>query len=178
MIIDSHTHIGNSFWGNFSPEFLLDIIGDSVDLAICSNLEGIDCFTGKDEIECNLAMLNIAKYYPQIKALAVCEVDRTENGDKIRQLLSEHPEFIGLKFHPEFTKLAADSEKYDDYLKLENIILAPDKIIQDRKNNLRMFKCINGKFYEIVIKTTKNKNENYLTTFHRCNISKLRDKKR
>ena len=69
-------------------------------------------------------------------------------------------------------------EKYDDYLKLENIILAPDKIIQDRKNNLRMFKCINGKFYEIVIKTTKNKNENYLTTFHRCNISKLKDKKR
>ena len=67
MIIDSHTHIGNSFWGNFSPEFLLDIIGNSVDLAICSNLEGIDCFTGKDEIECNLAMLNIAKYYPQIK---------------------------------------------------------------------------------------------------------------
>lgn len=118
MIIDSHTHIGNSFWGNFSPEFLLDIIGDSVDLAICSNLEGIDCFTGKDEIECNLAMLNIAKYYPHIKALAVCEVDRTENGDKIRQLLSEHPEFIGLKFHPEFTKLAADSEKYDDYLKI------------------------------------------------------------
>ena len=53
MIIDSHTHLGNSFWGNFSPEFLLDIIGDSVDLAICSNLEGIDCFTGKDEIECN-----------------------------------------------------------------------------------------------------------------------------
>ena len=41
MIIDSHTHIGNSFWGKFSPEFLLEIIGN-VDYAICSNLEGID----------------------------------------------------------------------------------------------------------------------------------------
>ncbi len=116
MIIDSHTHIGNSFWGNFSPEFLLDIINDSVDFAICSNLEGIDNYSGKDEIECNLAMLNIAKYYPKIKALAVCEVDRTQNADKIRQLIKEHQEFIGLKFHPEFTKLAANSDKYNDYL--------------------------------------------------------------
>ena len=118
MIIDSHTHIGNSFWGNFSPEFLLEIIDNSVDLAICSNLEGIDKYTGKDEIECNLEMLSIAKYYPKIKALAVCEVDRTQNADKIRKLLDEHSEFIGLKFHPEFTKLAADSGKYDDYLKV------------------------------------------------------------
>ncbi len=117
MIIDAHTHIGNSFWGQFSPEFLLDIIGDSIDIAICSNLEGIDSFTGKDELECNLDMLNACKKYPKLKPLAVCEVDRTENADKIRQLLSKHKEFVGLKFHPEFTKLAADSDRYDDYLK-------------------------------------------------------------
>ena len=117
MIIDAHTHIGNSFWGQFSPEYLLDITGDDVDILICSNLEGIDSYTGKDEIECNLDMLKASKKYPKIKSLAVCEVDRTENANKIRQLLSEHPEFIGLKFHPEFTKLAADSDKYDDYLK-------------------------------------------------------------
>ncbi len=102
-------------------------------------------------------------------------------------MLTESEIFI-LKTQTKLIKLSIDSMikniiehvdlKYDDYLKLENIILAPDKIIQDRKNNLRMFKCINGKFYEIVIKTTKNKNENYLTTFHRCNISKLKDKKR
>ncbi|DAA97951.1 TPA: hypothetical protein CPT96_11120 [Candidatus Gastranaerophilales bacterium HUM_10] len=118
MIIDAHTHIGNSFWGQFSPEFLLDIIGDDVDIAICSNLEGIDSFTGKDEIECNLDMLNACKKFPKLKPLAVCEVDRTENADKIRKLLSEHPQFIGLKFHPEFTKLRADSDKYNDYLKV------------------------------------------------------------
>ena len=82
------------------------------------NLEGIDSYTGKDEIECNLDMLNACKKYPKIKPLAVCEVDRTENADKIRKLLGEHPEFIGLKFHPEFTKLRADSDKYNDYLKV------------------------------------------------------------
>jgi len=117
MIIDAHTHIGNSFWGNFSPEFLLKII-DNVDFAICSNLEGIDSASGKDERECNLEMLEVCKKFPKLKALAVCEVDRTENADAIRQLLTEHKEFIGLKFHPEFTKLRADSDKYDDYLRV------------------------------------------------------------
>ena len=53
MIIDSHVHYGNSFWGNFSPEYLLSILGDNVDYAICSNLEGIDSATLKDEEECN-----------------------------------------------------------------------------------------------------------------------------
>lgn len=86
MIIDSHTHIGNSFWGKFSPEFLLEIIGN-VDYAICSNLEGIDGYTGKDEFECNIDMLNISKNFPKIKPLAVCEVDRTQNADAIRELL-------------------------------------------------------------------------------------------
>lgn len=118
MIIDAHTHIGNSFWGQFSPELLLDIIDDSADIAICSNLEGIDSYTGKDELECNLDILNACKKYPKLKPLAVCEVDRTENADKIRQLLAENEGFIGFKFHPEFTKLAADSDKYDDYLKV------------------------------------------------------------
>ena len=117
MIIDSHTHVGNSFWGNFSPEFLLNIVRD-VDFAICSNLAGIDAGIGQDEIECNIAMLNISKRFPKLKPLVVCEVDRTKNADSVRQLLSEHSEFIGLKFHPEFTKLPANSNKYDDYLRV------------------------------------------------------------
>ena len=117
MIIDSHTHIGNSCWGNFSPEFLMEIIGE-VDFAICSNLDGIDPQIGKDELECNLEMLEICKKFPKLKSLAVCEVERTENADNIRKLLSEHPEFIGLKIHPEISKLPADSEKYDDYLRV------------------------------------------------------------
>lgn len=117
MIVDSHTHIGDSFWGNFSPEFLLNII-ENVDVAICSHLAGIDAASGKDEIECNLEMLTICKKFPKLKALAVCEVDRTENANQIRQLLNAHAEFIGLKFHPEFTKLPANSEKYDSYLRV------------------------------------------------------------
>lgn len=116
MIIDSHTHIGNSFWGNFTPEFLLNII-KNVDSAICSNLEGIDTASGKSETECNLDMLKICKMFPKLKALAVCEVDRTSNANGMRDLLKNYPEFIGLKFHPEFTKLSADSDKYNDYLK-------------------------------------------------------------
>ena len=149
MIIDAHTHIGNSFWGQFSPEFLLDIIGDDVDIAICSNLEGIDSFTGKDEIECNLDMLNACKKFPKLKPLAVCEVDRTENADKIRKLLSEHPQFIGLKFHPEFTKLRADSDKYNDYLKVAQEYKKPclyhSGCLQQQENAMkeRLKLCLN-----------------------------------
>ena len=59
MIIDAHVHIGNSFWGNFSPEFLLNIIGDKT--CICSNLAGIDAFSGKDEYAANKEMLDAMK---------------------------------------------------------------------------------------------------------------------
>ena len=61
MIIDAHVHIGNSFWGNFSPEFLLNIIGDKT--CICSNLAGIDAFSGKDEYAANKEMLDASAKY-------------------------------------------------------------------------------------------------------------------
>ena len=118
MIVDSHVHIGNSEWGNFSPEYLLEIIRD-VDCAICSNLNGIDsagCF--KDEYECNLEMLEISKKYPKLKPLAVCQPNITENNKVVRTLLETYPDFIGLKIHPEYMRLPADSEKYDKYLEL------------------------------------------------------------
>lgn len=116
MIIDAHTHIGKAFWGRFTPEILISML-DRIDYAICSNLEGIDSWVGKDELECNLDMLEVSKKYPQLKPLVVCEPDRTQNADAVRKLLEEHPEFVGLKFHPEFTKLPADSDKYDNYMK-------------------------------------------------------------
>ncbi len=118
MIIDSHVHFGNSPWGNFSPEYLINVIGEDVDFAICSNLEGIESPSFKDEIECNLEMLKISKKYPKLKPLIVCQPNLTDNADKIRFLLENYPEFIGLKFHPECMKLPADSEKYDKYLEL------------------------------------------------------------
>ena len=118
MIIDSHVHIGSSSWGNFSPEYLLSIIDETVDSAICSNLEGIDSFDFKSELDCNLAMLEISKKYPKLKPLLVCQPNISENVEDIKSLLEKHPEFIGLKLHPECLKLPANSEKYNKYLDL------------------------------------------------------------
>lgn len=118
MIIDSHTHWGKSLWGDFTPEYLMDIVSKSIDFIICSNLEGIDSSVFKTEKECNLEMLEVAKKYPKIKPLLVCQPNLTENVDIIRELLEKYPEFIGLKIHPECMKLPADSEKYDKYLAL------------------------------------------------------------
>ena len=118
MIIDSHVHFGESIWGDFSPEYLCDILGDGVDYAICSNLEGIDSPKFKDEIECNLQMLEVSKKYPKLKPLVVCQPNLSEDVSKIEYLLKNYPEIIGLKFHPECMKLPADSDKYDKYLDL------------------------------------------------------------
>ena len=115
MIIDSHTHIGlNSSWGSFTPEFVLSVIGDSVDYAICSNLEGLDGgMNRKSELDCNLEMIKIAKKYNKFRPLAVCQPDRALDTNIIKYLLTEYPEFLGLKFHPEEMKLPANSQKYD-----------------------------------------------------------------
>ena len=116
MIVDSHVHYGNSFWGNFSPKYLLDVIGANVDYAICSNLEGIA--TPKTEEECNLDMIKVSKKYPKLKPLAVCQAERTSDNKVMRNLLEKYPEFVGLKIHPECIKLPANDEKYDKYLSL------------------------------------------------------------
>jgi predicted TIM-barrel fold metal-dependent hydrolase len=119
MIIDSHIHYGlNSAWGNFYPEYTLDIAGDSIDYAICSNLEGIDSIYPKNELDCNLDMIRTAKKYKKLLPLAVCQVDKTLDNHYMKYLLSEYPQFIGLKFHPESMKLPANSPKYNKYLEL------------------------------------------------------------
>lgn len=119
MIIDSHTHYGlNSEWGNFPPEFVLDVIGDSVDYAICSNLEGISSNCPQNELDCNLDMIRVSRKYKKFLPLAVCQVDKSLDDHVMKFLLTEYPQFIGLKFHPESEKLPATSPKYDKYLKL------------------------------------------------------------
>ena len=123
MLIDAHVHIGNSFWGNFSPEFLLEIIGENV--GICSNLAGIDSYTGKDEYSANMEMISVSKRYRQIKPLYVCQPERSLDTNILRHMLREYADFIGLKFHPEFTKLSAVSEKYDKYLKVAGEMKKP-----------------------------------------------------
>ena len=119
MIIDSHTHYGvGTPWGSFSPEKVLEFIGDSVDYAICSNLEGIDGINIKSELDCNLDMIRVAKKYKKFLPLAVCQVDKSLDNHVMRFLLSEYPQFIGLKFHPECEKLPANSPKFNKYLEL------------------------------------------------------------
>jgi len=118
MIIDSHVHYGNSLWGNFSPEDLINIIGENIEFAICSNLEGIDSPNFKFELECNEQMLETAKKFPKLKPLYVCQPNLTENIEIAKEFLKNHSEFIGLKIHPECMKLPADSEKYNKYLEL------------------------------------------------------------
>ena len=117
MIIDSHVHWGKSIWGDFKPEYLLDIIAD-VDFAICSNLEGIDSPVFKNEYDCNIQMLEVSKKYPKLKPLYVCQPNLVEDVSLAREFLEKYPEIIGLKIHPECMRLPADSDKYDKYLKL------------------------------------------------------------
>lgn len=117
MIIDSHVHWGKSIWGDFTPEYLLDIIADA-DFAICSNLEGIDSPVFKNEYDCNVQMLEVSKKYPKLKPLYVCQPNLVEDVNLAREFLEKYPEIIGLKIHPECMKLPADSDKYDKYLKL------------------------------------------------------------
>ena len=118
MIIDAHTHVGKAFWGDFSPEMLLNIVDNNADFLICSNLAGIDWYTQKNELDANLEMLEASKKYIKIKPLLICQVERTSSCEIVEKLIKENPEFIGLKFHPEFTKLPANSDKYDKYLEL------------------------------------------------------------
>ncbi len=119
MVIDSHIHYGrNSVWGDFSPEFVLSLLGDNIEYAICSNIEGIDGINFKNELDCNLDMLRVARKYKKFKPLAVCQVDKSLDAHVMKYLLAEYPEFIGLKFHPECMKLPANSPKYDKYLEL------------------------------------------------------------
>ena len=119
MIIDSHTHYGlGSQWGSFAPETVIEILGDAVDYAICSNLEGIDSIYPKSELDCNLDMIRVAKKHKNLLPLAVCQVDKSSDTHVMKYLLSEFPQFIGLKFHPECEKLPANSPKFDKYLEL------------------------------------------------------------
>ena len=131
-----------------------------------------------DEVLCKKDAINfvrqsvdktILKSYYNIANLASCYVTVLNTNvaliklslDSMIKNVIEHPDLI-----------------YNDYLSLPNIISNPDKVFQDKKNRLRMFRYINNKLYEVVIKTTKNMNENFLTTFHRCDVSKIKDKKR
>lgn len=125
MIIDSHVHCGKSLWGDFSPEYLMNIIDESVDFVICSNLEGIDSPEFKNELECNKKMLEVFREYSKMKPLYVCQPNFVDDISIARTFLKANPDFIGLKIHPECMKLPADSEKYNKYLELARELKKP-----------------------------------------------------
>ena len=56
--------------------------------------------------------------------------------------------------------------EFNDYYKINDIIIKPDKIRLSKSNNnsILLLKKEN-KYYQVVIKTTIDKNENYLTSF-------------
>lgn len=74
----------------------------------------------KDEIAANLDMINHHKKDPVYEVMAVCQPSKTNgSANNIRKLINENEDVIvGLKFHPQGLMLNADSELYDDYLKL------------------------------------------------------------
>ena len=55
---------------------------------------------------------------------------------------------------------------FEDYKKIPLISSKPDKIVKSKNGyDVMLFKADN-KFYKLVIKTTKNKDENYIKSFH------------
>jgi SPP1 gp7 family putative phage head morphogenesis protein len=56
-----------------------------------------------------------------------------------------------------------------DYKKIEQILASPDKMQPSKKKkHIVIIKEIDNKPYQLVLKTTKNKKENFVVSFHRC----------
>ena len=74
----------------------------------------------KNEINANKDSLKNFATDDVYEVMLVCQPAKTKgSADKIRKLVeSNRGKVAGMKFHPEENKLRADSELYDDYLKL------------------------------------------------------------
>lgn len=60
----------------------------------------------------------------------------------------------------------------DDYLSIGYYIKNAEYILHSSDKNLIYFKT-GDKIYQIVVKTTKDKKENFLTTFHKSSVQQL-----
>ena len=56
--------------------------------------------------------------------------------------------------------------KFEDYLKIPQIAEKPSKILKSKNGYDVMLFQENEKYYKLVVKTTKNKNENFVKSFH------------
>lgn len=69
-----------------------------------------------NEIQGNTDILKTYENTSVSDFLAVCQ-PKTGSVENIKQLLENNPDkFVGLKFHPQFSELEADSDLYDSYL--------------------------------------------------------------
>lgn len=64
--------------------------------------------------------------------------------------------------------------RFSDYAKIEHILKSPDKIISDGENHLKLFKQVDNKIYEAVIKTTNDKKENFFVSLHYSNQRRMK----
>lgn len=56
--------------------------------------------------------------------------------------------------------------KFEDYEKIQLIAKFPSKIVKSKTNyDIMLFKS-NAKYYKLVVKTTKNRKENFVKSFH------------
>ncbi len=55
---------------------------------------------------------------------------------------------------------------FEDYKKIPLISSKPDKIVKSKNGYDAMLFKADNKYYKLVIKTTKNKDENYIKSFH------------
>lgn len=68
----------------------------------------------------------------------------------------------------------------DDYAKLSFIIKTANICVPDKIRHIKVFKIfkeINNKIYEVIIKTTQNGEENFLVSFHISNKRRMKNKK-
>ena len=74
----------------------------------------------KDETSANKETINFFKENNTYEVMLVCQPAKTNgSADKIRNLIEHNQgKIAGMKFHPVENHLRADSELYDDYLKL------------------------------------------------------------
>ncbi len=117
----------------------------------------------------------LTRFYENIEQVRYAFEKEILNGFYIvGKLTNEQIKLLGSKTAD--IKLSVDSTvknyfhhpdlKPEDYKKIKNIITNPDEIrFNKKRNNCILLLKKDGKKYQVVIKTTKDKKENFLTSF-------------
>ena len=63
---------------------------------------------------------------------------------------------------------------HKNYTNIQNYLFNYDKIVSDKEFHIKIFKKENNKIFELVIKTTQNRNENFIVSCHSSNIRRMK----